>query len=110
MDPWPRSRIEKKPVNRVIGLFTRLIPRQAKPKISAMAVVMVLCPRRSMKFPTTPMRRPAVRVPMEYIPETVDRVQPNSPMYESINVDTLYVWPGPEKKMVRAETPTMIHP
>jgi hypothetical protein len=93
-----------------MGLFTRLIPRQARPKRSAIAVVMVLCPRRSMQLPTNPIRRPAVRVPMEYIPETVDRFQPNSPMYESMNADMLYVWPGPEKKMVRAETPTMIHP
>jgi hypothetical protein len=110
MDPWPRSRIEKNPTNRVMGLFTRLMPRQANPNMSAMAVVTALCPRRSMKLPTNPIRRPAARVPIEYMPETVDRLQPNSPMYESMKVETLYVCPGPEKNIVRAETPTMIHP
>ena len=80
MDPWPRSRIEKNPANRVIGLFTRLMPRQANPNMRAMAVVMALWPRRSMKLPTSPISRPAARVPMEYIPETVDRLQPNSAM------------------------------
>ena len=80
MDPCPKSRIEKKPDSNLIGLLTKLMPRHANPNIRAMTVVMYLWPRRSMKLPTKPINRPAVRVPKEYIPDTLDLLQPNSPI------------------------------
>jgi hypothetical protein len=56
------------------------------------------------------MRNPASRVPKEYIPETMDRLQLRSEIKESIKTETEYVCPGPEKNRMSAETPTMIQP
>jgi hypothetical protein len=110
IEPCPSNLIEKNPTRRVIGVLTRLITKQASPKMRAIAVVITLWPFLSIWFPINPISRPAVTVPIEYIPETMERLQPNSPIYESIKTETLYVCPGPEKKMVNADIPTIIQP
>ncbi|MBA7638441.1 hypothetical protein ES703_46097 [subsurface metagenome] len=88
-EPWPRSRIMRKPTRSIVELLTTLIQRQATPRETATTVVMTRCPRLSNRFPMTPIVSPAASVPMEYIPETRDLLHPNSEIYESMNVETL---------------------
>jgi hypothetical protein len=45
-----------------------------------MTVVINLWPFLSKRLPMKPISRPAARVPAEYIPETIDRLHPNSSM------------------------------
>ncbi len=80
MEPWPRSRSIRKPTRSMATPFTRLIQMQVRPRRMAMAVVIVRCPSLSKRPPITPIVSPAVRVPMEYMPETRDLLHPNSTM------------------------------
>jgi hypothetical protein len=89
MDPCPKSRIEKNPTKSHVISLTKLIPKHANPNIMAKAGVMYLCPHLSKNLPTKPISKPAINVPIEYKPETVDRLHPKSLIYESINVETL---------------------
>ena len=110
MEPWPSSLMRKNPAKSIATLSTLLIQRQARPKRTTTAVVVLRWPSLSKTPPTRPMRRPAIRVPIEYMLETTVLLHPNSPMYESTKTETEIVWPGPEKNTVIAETATITHP
>ncbi|ETP67148.1 hypothetical protein G159_18555 [Planococcus glaciei CHR43] len=65
IEPWPSSRIKKKPINSMARLVTKLLKKQAIARAKETMTAIFLEPLRSMSRPIKNSRKPAAKVALE---------------------------------------------